>query len=86
MRYRLYYIRLLQLTFLSLSLVVCPAAFAQYSGEKAGNYNSDYERSRREAARQLEAQNARNRQPNTPAVKSTYGNPQRAATTNNAPQ
>ncbi len=46
---------------------------AQYTGERANNYNSDYNRERREVQKNYEKQADLNRQPNAPSTRTNSG-------------
>ena len=51
-----------------LFLLLYQFSFGQYTNESVNNYNSDYNRARREVQKEYEAQADRNRQPNSPYV------------------
>jgi hypothetical protein len=53
-------------------MFVAVASYGQYSGESANNYNSDYNRARREVQSSYEKQADLNRQPNSPGGGSAY--------------
>ncbi len=56
------------ITITLLLLIMSFAAYSQPTGNDIGNYNSDYNKARRDVQKEYEAQADRNRQPNSPYV------------------